>query len=176
MEDKLAKAATKEGKCHAEKGEGPHSAGRVDDGLVPPNKLAKEKNAIVSWEQILEGRRNISRTRVRKPPIQPVNWFGIGMSESKERSSSSSTENLEEGDKEWKEVERRKKKLVKKNMQKVKRKERMEEVATRMQHRVGVGPIRVEVEEHYLKETNNHSEARENGNYRISGIQLGLQH
>ena len=114
--------------------------------------------AMKDWEAFLEKKSRKKMGKIRKPPVERKDWFGDN-TEDDSLSSSSSSDQGEKGQDEWEVISRKKERLMKKKLQKDKRKDKMAELAERMQHMVGVGPISTESEKHFLKETNDPIEA-----------------
>ena len=84
-----------------------------------------------SWEELLQGDRR-KEPKVRKPPREVKEWFGI---------STESEESEEDSDTGWKEVDRRKAKEEKEKKVRRKRKELQEDTAMRASCMVGLGPM-----------------------------------
>ena len=74
--------------------------------------------------------------KVRKP-VEVRDWFADEKSDSNSESSSDSNDD----DEQWSEVKRKEVKNLKAKARKQKKKERMESMAERMRHMIGVGPI-----------------------------------
>ena len=97
-----------------------------DKTLNPPRE---------QWELLKPKPLNIPR--IRKPVVLK-DWFG---SKDEDLSDSSASSLEEENMGEWSQVERKRQNLKKKQDRKLKLKEKTEELATKMQYMIGVGPI-----------------------------------
>ena len=86
------------------------------------------------WDRI--GIRKKKEMKVRTP-IVTRDWFADTSSDS----DSTSTDSQEEGDKDWNEVDRQRKNQRTRQARKLKKKKKMEDIAGRMRHMIGLGPI-----------------------------------
>ena len=125
----------------------------VNHPISPNGKDLQEKR--LPWE-LLEGVAKTKERKVRKPPVVR-NWFA---DEPGCDDCTSSSDTLEETGAEWSEVEKKKKRLLKRRQRREKRHERMSEVASKMQHMVGIGPIRSVTIDYFQKKTGSLEEAR----------------
>ena len=95
------------------------------------------------------------KKKIRRPVIEH-GWFG----EDKDNlSSSSSSEDSQEGDSQWTEIERQKINQKKRREKRRKRLLKMEETATKMTRMIGIGPILDKSIDFFEKKTNDKKEA-----------------
>ena len=97
-----------------------------------------------------------NKPKIVKPPKEIKSWFGEDGTES---SNSDSTDTLEEKLGPWTEIQRIKMRKKRINDRIEKRKTKMSEVARRMKHMLGIGPILDSTIEHFLEKTNDYTEA-----------------
>ena len=117
-------------------------------GVSLEEKTEEEKEAPESWEELV----------VRKP-VTVINWFGDDPESGV--SSSESSESTAEDDEStgWRKVEKEKARKLKNIVRKQRRKEKMEAVALKIQHMVGLGPISEKSIKHFEEVSNDKDEA-----------------
>ena len=106
-----------------------------------------------TWERI--GIKKPIKTKVRKPIRD---WFADNNSDNSD--SDTSTDSNDDNRDQWSEIKRKKKNEQKKIERKKKKKMKMEEVAGRMRHMIGVGPIPKASIEYFNKDSKDATEAR----------------
>ena len=129
---------------------------RMDKQTDNANRLDRQRKVPNSWERLLKGEEKKKKPKVRKP-IAVKDWFA---EENSDESDNSSSESSGTGNEEWKNVEQKKKQLRKKKDRKIRMKEKMEEIASRMMHMVGVGPIVKQTVQHFEQMAGNPESAR----------------
>ena len=127
----------------------------------PKNNEVRDSNVPKSWEDILDRDRHIKPKTIRKPPKEIIDWFADANSEKSDSSSSSSESTEEEGEDDWKKIECKKKNKEKLKNKKLRNKSKMAEMASRMQHMIGIGPIYTTSIKHFEEKTGNNEEAKE---------------
>ena len=121
---------------------------------VNARKIATEECRKTHEDDLEDLVRKKKKTPLVRKPIIAKQWFCEEYSESDSDSSQGEEPN------QWTEIERKKRNLIKKKEQKQKLIQRKENIATRMKHMVGVGPIPQESISHFEKTTKNPNEAR----------------
>ena len=105
-----------------------------------------------NWEVLLPKK----KPKTVKPPRETKSWFGEDKTES---SNSDSTDTLEEKLGPWTEVQRVRMRKMRNSERIEKRKTKMSEVATKMKHMLGIGPILDSTIRHFQEQTKDYNEA-----------------
>ena len=120
---------------------------------LPRNKDDdKDDDRDDTWERLQP---KVRKPLVRKPP-KILNWFA---EEPDNLQSSSSEESLVDGEEEWETIERKKRNENRRQVRKLRKKNKMTEIATKMRHTVGVGPIQEASVEFFIDSSKNEAEA-----------------
>ena len=109
-----------------------------------------------AWERLTRKNEQSEKNKIRRP-ASTTTWFG---DDQDKEDSDISSDNLEEEEEDWKEVDRRKKNSVKAKERKDKRKRKMEETALKMKMMIGVGPISRGSVEHFNRRVKDEKLAR----------------